>query len=87
MHIFHWLVRIALFMALFMLAVINTDPVVIRYFPGHGWQVPLALMLFVVFSGGTLIGVVSGIAVVARQRHEILGLRRALRRVRGDVAA
>ncbi len=82
MHIFYWLVRITLFMALFIFAVINTDPIVVRYFPGREWQMPLAFVLFLVFGGGALIGVVSGITVVARQRREILALRRALRRLR-----
>jgi uncharacterized integral membrane protein len=86
MHIFYWLVKIFLFMALFVFAAINTDPVVVRYFPGREWQMPLAFVLFVVFGGGALIGIVSGITVVARQRREILALRQTLRRMRMDAA-
>jgi len=85
MHIFYWLVRIALFLALFLFAVGNTAPVAV-HFPGYEWQAPLAFVLFIFFGGGALIGVVAGMTAVARQRREILSLRRALRRTRGDIA-
>jgi len=80
MRIFYLFLKIALFLGLFAFAIENADSVAIRYLPGQEWQAPLAFVLLMFFGGGVLFGAVAGIAVITRQRREILNLRRALRR-------
>jgi len=86
MRVFYLLIKVILFLALFAFAVGNADSIVVRYFPGREWQAPLVFVLLVFFGGGVLSGVVAGTAVIARQRREILALRRALRRARESIA-
>jgi uncharacterized integral membrane protein len=87
MRIFYWAVRIAIFTVFFVFAVGNTDVVSIRYLPGQTWQAPLAFVLLLFFGVGILFGIVAVIGVVVRQRREVLGLRRTLRRTRTSVEA
>ena len=58
----------------------NTDSVAVRYFLGFEWRAPLVLVLLVFFGIGIAGGVIASLAVMVRQRREILGLKRELRR-------
>ncbi len=51
-----WVVRILLFLVLLGLATHNLDSVHVRGLFGLEWQAPMALVLLVVFSIGTLLG-------------------------------
>ena len=79
MRIFFLLLKIAAFLLLLGFAVKNTDIVAVRYFLGLEWHAPLVFVLLVFFGVGFAVGVLAGIAVIVRQRREILGLRRELR--------
>ena len=70
---------VAIFLLLLGFAVKNTDSVAMRYFLGLEWQAPLVLMLLVFFAAGAALGIASGIVIMARQRREILGLKREIR--------
>ena len=72
------LTKIAVFLLLLGFAVKNTDAVTIRYFLGLEWQAPLAFVLLVVFGLGLLGGLLTGLMVMARQRRELLRLKREL---------
>ena|SRR5579862_4689928 len=83
MRIFYLLVKatvgVVVFLALLGFAVKNTDSVVVRYFLGLEWQAPLVFVLLVFFAAGITLGVMASLAVLVRQRREILLLKRELR--------
>jgi lipopolysaccharide assembly protein A len=69
----------AVFLLLLGFAVKNLDGVTVRYFLGLEWHAPLVLVLLTFFAAGVSLGVAPSIAIVVRQRREILGLKRELR--------
>ena len=75
------------FLLLLGFALKNMGGVTLRYFLGFEWRAPLAIMLLVFFGIGIASGVVASVAVVARQRRELLALKRELRNnTRSNVA-
>ena len=43
MHYLTWAIKGALFLLILSFAVVNTDPVTVRYYLGIQWQAPLVL--------------------------------------------
>lgn len=78
MRVLAWILRIILFLALFLFALKNTDVVSLRLYFGQMWQAPLILVLLVFFAAGAALGVLATLATVFRQRREIARLRREL---------
>jgi lipopolysaccharide assembly protein A len=72
-------VGVALFLLLLGFAVKNSDSVAMRYFLGLEWHAPLVLMLLVFFTAGAALGIAASLAIMVRQRREILGLKREIR--------
>ncbi|WP_326527341.1 lipopolysaccharide assembly protein LapA domain-containing protein [Dokdonella sp.] len=70
-----WVFRLFLFLLLFGFAVKNDDVVVLRFFFGAQWQVPLVLVILLFVVVGVLIGVTATLATVYRQHREIGQLR------------
>jgi uncharacterized integral membrane protein len=70
----------AVFLLFFGFALKNTDSVALRYFLGFEWQAPLVFMLLVFFGLGIASGAMASLTIIARQRREILALKRDLRR-------
>lgn len=87
MRVIAWILRIFLFLALFLFALKNTDPVSLRLYFDQVWQAPLALVLLVFFVAGAAVGVLATLATVFRQRREISRLRRELKRRTREVPA
>jgi uncharacterized integral membrane protein len=79
MRVLAWILRIVLFVALFLLALKNTDSVSLRLYFDQVWQAPLILVLLVFFAAGAVMGVLATLATVFRQRREIARLQRELR--------
>ncbi len=79
MRIFFLLLKTVVFLLLLGFAIKNSDSVVVRYFAGLEWQAPLAFVLLVFFGCGMVLGAMASLGTVARQRREILSLRRELR--------
>ena len=78
MRVLAWILRITLFLALFLFALKNTDSVSLRLYFDQVWQAPLILVLLVFFAAGAAMGVLATLATVFRQRREIGRLRREL---------
>ena len=74
-----WILRIILFLALFLFALKNTESVSLRLYFDRVWQAPLILVLLVFFAAGAAMGVLATLATVFRQRREIARLQRELR--------
>ncbi|MHB8666400.1 MAG: LapA family protein [Burkholderiales bacterium] len=75
-----WVLRIVLFLALFLLALKNTDSVSLHLYFDQVWRAPLILVLLVFFVAGAAIGVIATLTTVFRQRRENARLRRELSR-------
>jgi uncharacterized integral membrane protein len=73
-----WSLRVILFLALFLLALKNTDTVSLRLYFDQVWQAPLILVLLVFFAAGAAMGVLATLATVFRQRRDIARLQREL---------
>lgn len=76
MRVLVWIFRFFLFLLLFGFAVKNDDVVILHFFFGTAWQVPLVIVILVAFAGGALIGATAAAATLARQRRELGRLRR-----------
>ena len=74
-----WLLRALLFIAIFAFALMNTDPVTLRFFLGRTWETPMILALLVSFIFGAAFGVLACLSRIFRQRREIQKLERELR--------
>lgn len=70
-----WLFRLFLFLVLFGFAVKNDEVVVLRFFFGGQWQMPLVLVILLFVVIGALIGVTATVATLYRQHREIGYLR------------
>ena len=75
-----WLLRALLFLAVFAFALMNTDPVRLRFFLGQTWEAPMIVALLVSFAFGAGIGVLACLSRLLGQRREIQKLERELRR-------
>jgi uncharacterized integral membrane protein len=71
-----WLLRGAVFVALFGLAVKNSGPVELRFYLDGVWQAPLSLVLLAAFALGVVVGLTTILGVAARQRRELSRLKR-----------
>lgn len=72
-----WAIRLIIFVVLLVFAVQNTDPVSLRFFTGQVWEAPLVLILLGFFVGGVVLGALSLLGVIFRQRREISRLKRS----------
>lgn len=77
-----WAVKGALFLLILSFAVVNTDPVTVRYYLGHQWQAPLVLVLLVALCLGAALGLLVGLVQTLRLRRRIAALERELQALR-----
>lgn len=76
-----WIIKVALFLLILSFAIVNTDPVTVRYYLGYQWQAPLVLVLLVAICGGALVGILFGLFQTLRLRRQIAALKRELHAV------
>lgn len=77
-----WAARLILFFFLVLFATQNTDPVILHFMLDQSWQAPLVIVLLAFFIGGAILGVLSLLGVIYRQRREISRLKRAVEKSR-----
>ncbi len=68
--------KLILFLLLLGLAMRNSDFVTLRYFLGMEWQAPLALVIFVAFAIGLLMGLLVCSLRLLRYHRELRNLRK-----------
>ncbi|MDR2187327.1 MAG: LapA family protein [Azonexus sp.] len=73
-----WAIRLIIFFFLVVFAVQNTAPVTLKLFLGQSWEEPLVIVLLVFFAGGAVIGALSLVGALYRQRREITRLKKQL---------
>lgn len=76
MRLILWILRILVFIGLFGLAIKNSGSIVLRFFFGHAWEVPLSLVLLVTFVLGAAVGLSVALTTQLLQRRELNRLRR-----------
>lgn len=79
MYYLMWIVKAALFLLILSFAIVNTDPVTVRYYLGYQWQAPLVLVLLVAVCLGALVGLLVGLFHTLRLRRQLAALKRELR--------
>ena len=78
MRIVIWLLRVALFLLLLGLAIKNDGVVTVRFFFDAQWRIPLAVVMFLMFVTGALLGVSATVSTLFSQHREIRRLKRAV---------
>lgn len=73
-----WFLRFIIFSFLVVFAIQNTAPVTLTLVLDYQWQAPLVILLLAFFAGGAILGVLSLVGPVFRQRREIARLKRGL---------
>jgi uncharacterized integral membrane protein len=79
MYYLMWIIKAALFQLILSFALVNTDPVTVRYYLGYQWQAPLVLVLLVAVCLGALVGLLVGLFHTLRLRRQVAALKRELR--------
>ncbi|CAH2792464.1 MAG: Putative transmembrane protein [Candidatus Burkholderia crenata] len=79
MKFFVWLIRVLVFVLLFVLALANTQSATLNFFAGYFWQAPLILIGLVFFVVGLVAGLLSSLPSLFRLRMENARLKRELR--------
>lgn len=64
-----WLLRAAVFIVLFGLALKNSEPMELRFYFGHLWQAPVAVVILVVFVFGVIIGLTAGFGSLRHRKR------------------
>ncbi|MBV8156194.1 MAG: LapA family protein [Dyella sp.] len=82
-----WILRIVLFVLLFVLALRNTGDASLELFFGAVWHAPLILILLAAFGLGILAALTAVAPGLMRQRMEASRLRRALGEARRTMPA
>lgn len=71
-----WAIRLIIFSFLLLFAVSNTQLTTLRFILDYVWEAPLVIVLLAFFTGGAILGVLSVVGVIFRQRREISRLKR-----------
>ncbi|MDR0996515.1 MAG: LapA family protein, partial [Zoogloeaceae bacterium] len=77
MRAFSWFLRLFLFGFLLAFALLNVEPVSLRFFFDQTWQMPLIALLLGFFAAGMLFGAMAMIGPLVRARREAARLRKA----------
>jgi uncharacterized integral membrane protein len=78
MTILTWAVRLIIFAFLLVFAVRNTEPITLRFILDYVWEAPQVIILLAFFTGGAILGLLSVVGVIFRQRLEISRLKREI---------
>ena len=79
MRYFYWFLRGLLFLVLLGFAFKNGEHIMLRYFFGYEWQLPLVLALLIFFGAGATFGVLAMVGKIFHQRNEIVRLKRDIK--------
>jgi putative membrane protein len=80
MRIIVWLVRLLAFILLLGFAIKNDALVTVNFYLGTNWQLPLVLVMLLMFTAGAAVGVTAMLSTLVSQRREI----GRLRKLRGE---
>jgi len=66
-----WILRVLLFLVLFLFALKNYEVVPLKFYFDFEWRAPLVLLLLIFFAGGMALGVLACLPRLFRQRREL----------------
>ena len=75
-----WAVGIAIFAALLLLSLQNSELVTVRLYHWFAWEAPLIILLLLAFATGVLAGLLAGLFRVSRLKRQLARLRSEQRR-------
>ena len=75
-----WVLRLFLFLVLFLFALKNYEVVPLKFYFDMEWRAPLVLLLLIFFSAGMALGVLACLPRMFRQRRELSALNTAKKR-------
>ena len=87
MTVLTWAVRLIIFAFFLVFAVRNTEPITLRFILDYVWEAPQVIVLLAFFAGGTILGVLSVVGVIFRQRLEISRLKREIAKPKTTVSS
>jgi uncharacterized integral membrane protein len=76
MTILRWILGVAIFVFLLLVSLQNAEQVKLRFYTWVSWEVPLILLLFVVFAVGVTAGLLVGAIRSARLKRQLNRVRR-----------
>jgi uncharacterized integral membrane protein len=65
-----WLLRIAVFVGLFGLAIKNSGPMELRFFLDQAWTAPVSVVILAVFAIGVAVGLTAALSVFLRPHRK-----------------
>jgi uncharacterized integral membrane protein len=74
--VFIWLVRLVVFIAVFGLALKNSEPVDLRFYLDNAWRAPLSVVILITFAIGVGVGLIAAVPAYVRQKRELRRLRK-----------
>jgi putative membrane protein len=81
-----WILRVFLFLVLFLFALKNYEVVPLKFYFDLEWRAPMVLLLLIFFAAGMGLGVVACLPRLFRQRRELTAVAAARKRA-GPAAA
>ena len=76
MHVMRWIVGAALFLALLLLSLQNSELVTLKFYHWWSWQAPLIFIVLIAFAVGVAAGLLAGAVRSARLKRQLNRLRR-----------
>jgi uncharacterized integral membrane protein len=73
-----WIIKAALFVLVLLFAIVNTDPVTVRFYLGYRWEAPLVVVLLATLTIGALAGVVTTFLHIFQVRRQVARLEQEL---------
>jgi putative membrane protein len=74
--------KASLFVVILSFALVNTDPVTVRYYLGMRWEAPLVAVLLLALAIGVLLGLLAALTQFVKLRRRIARLERELKAAR-----
>jgi len=76
MQVLRWIVGAALFLALLLLSLQNSEVVTLKFYHWWSWQAPLIFIVLIAFAIGVAAGLLAGAVRSARLKRQLARLRR-----------
>jgi uncharacterized integral membrane protein len=82
-----WILRVFLFLVLFLFALKNYEVVPLKFYFDLEWRAPLVLLLLIFFAAGMALGVLACLPRLFRQRRELTAIAAAAKKRAGPPPA
>lgn len=80
MRLIAWILRIVLFLVMFLFALKNYEVVPLKFYFDFEWRAPLVLLLLIFFAGGMALGVLACLPRLFRARRDLANAQAAAKK-------